>query len=502
MTFGIFNWCVVAAFIAGTTVLGNLLKGKSSGVDGFFLGGRSLPWWAVSASIMASQISAVTLIAVPGAIFAQGGNLLFLQGTLIGFVIAKLLMVLLFVGPFYETKIYSPYDFIEQRLGTGASTLARTLFLMSAIVGHGVRLLTVAIVLSVVVSIPVGHSVLLIGTFAMFWTLLGGITTVIWTDVIQFAVIVTGAVVVLGCILCGLPFGLPEAVRELDEAAKLRLLDLALDPAKTWTLWTSLCCFTVFELAQNSVDQVVTQRMMCCRNAREAKKAILGSLLIVCFTLLMVSIGLGIWLFYRHTPLSLKDAAFLAEQPSRAYPFFVVRQLPVGVSGLAIAAIFAAGISTLASALSALSETVIHGVYLKRINPGAGEQQVLRVSRAAVVVWAVVLSLLAFGAARVVQNEGLLNLAYKVPVLTYGPLLMIALAARFRILWGKLLIAAALGAVFTSLLLLVLASRRVLGMDEFWIYPISCLTFLAIAVAGRLKQSVCGYGFKEEKDSL
>ena len=274
MAFGWINWTVLAAFILGTTWAGHALSGKGKGLDGFFLGGRGLPWWAVSASIMASQISAVTIIALPGAIFRPDGNLLFMQGTLIGFVIGKFLMVLLFVKPFYEKKIYSPYDFIEDRLGPRTSHLSRGLFLISAILGHGIRLLTVALVLSVVVNIPIGQSVLVIGVFAVLWTLMGGVTTVIWTDLIMFMVMLGGAIFSLVFIFNALPFGLGEAIRQLDAAGKLALIDVSTDPAKTWTIWTCIFCFTIFELAQNSVDQVITQRMMCCKNAHEAKKAV------------------------------------------------------------------------------------------------------------------------------------------------------------------------------------------------------------------------------------
>ena len=483
MTFGWINWCVLAAFVLGTTWLGHLLKGKATGLDGFFLGGRSLPWWAVSGSIMASQISAVTIIAVPGAIFAPNGNLLFLQGTLLGFVLAKFLMAWLFVKPYYERKIYSPYDFIEHRLGPGAEHLSRGLFLISAILGHGVRLLTVALVLSVVVDMPIGQSVLIIGVFAIVWTLMGGITTVIWTDFILFGLMLVGALVSLAVIFGGLPIGLAEAIRELDQAGKLKLIDVALDPAKTWTLWSGLLCFAIFELAQNSVDQVITQRMMCCRDAREARKAVLGSLGIVVFTLIMAAVGLGLWLYYRHQAPGTEAAAFLAEQPSRAYPYFIVHSLPVGVSGLLIAGIFAAGISTLDSALAALSETTINGIYRKYIRPDATESQCLRLSRVSVVAWGVVLSLLAYLAGRLVENEGLLNLAYKMPVLTYGPLLMVGLFALTRRGSFQSILSGSIASVLSALLILILKSRGIARLDELWIYPITCLVFLAVAMA-------------------
>ena len=477
------DWAVIAAFLACTTLAGHLLKGKAGGMDGFFLGGRSLPWWAVSCSIMASQLSAVTVIAVPGILFREGGNLLFLQGTLLGFIVAKFLMAYLFVKPYYEQKIYSPYDFIENRLGVGAAQSARVLFMISAILGHGIRLLTVALVLNVVVDISIAQSVLVIGVFAVLWTMMGGINTVIWTDFVLFLLMIIGGVVSLLAIFNGLPFELGEAVRQLDEAAKLRLYDISTDPAKTWTLWTGLIAFAIFELAQNAVDQVITQRMMCCKDDKEARKAVLGSLGIVLFSLLMAAVGLGVWLFYQHNPLDPVAADALGKQPSQAYPYFIVNQLPTGVSGLLIAGIFAAGISTLDSALAALSETSVNGIYRKLIQPEATEAQCMRFSRIAVVIWGIALSGLAIVAGELVQNEALLNLAYKAPVVTYGPMLMIALIA----LWWRVSLPAVLigciAAVATAVVSLVLIAKEVLALDQFWLYPVTCMVFV-VAAAG------------------
>lgn len=484
MEFGLINWSVVIAFILLTTVIGHILKGKNTGLDGFFLGGKGLPWWAVSCSIMASQLSAVTIIAVPGAIFKTGGNLMFLQGTLIGFVIAKFLMVAIFIKPFYSKKIFSPYDFIEDRLGSKTSNLSRGLFVASAIFGHGIRLLTVALVLSVVVGIPLGQSILVIGVFAVLWTLMGGITTVIWTDFVMFIVMVGGGVVSLFFVFKGIPISLSEMFTQLDEAAKLRLISISTDPAATWTIWTSICCFTIFELAQNSVDQVITQRMMCCRNERDAKKAVLGSFGIIAVSLLMVVIGLGIWLFYQHNPMNAKDAAFLGEQASRAYPFFVVKELPVGVSGLVIAAIFAAGISTLDSALAALSETTVHGFYLKFIKPKATEKQTLYFAKVSIVAWGIILCGLAYIAGSLVKNEGLLNLAYKAPVLTYGPMLMIALFALKRFGSFAVMLSGSVAAIITAISLLVAISKDLIQLDQFWIYPITAIVFSVVVFIG------------------
>ena len=487
MSFGIINWSILIFLVLGITWLGHRLSSGQKGLDGFFLGGNSLPWWAVSGSIMATQISAVTIIALPGAVFQEGGNLLFLQGTLLGFVIAKILMTLLFVGPFYEKKIYSPYDFIGHRLGQRAAHLTRVLFLAGAVLGHGVRVLTVSLVLSVIVDLSIGQSIFFIGLFSVAWSIMGGITTVIWTDLIMFVIMVAGAVISIVTIAGGLPVGLSEAISELDASAKLTLFNFSTDPAQTWTVWTGIICFTVFELAQNSVDQVVAQRMMCCKSPRDAKKAVLGSLGIVLFSLLMTVVGLGIWLFYRHNPPDAAGAAFLAEQPSRAYPYFVFHELPVGVSGLIVAGIFSAGISTLNSALAALSETWVNGYYRVKVNPDADEATVLRMSRRAIVAWGLILCLLAYAAGLFVRNQGLLNLAYKAPVATYGPMLMVAIFALRRKTGIRAIITAVIVSVSSAILLLTMRAVWALPFDEFWIYPFSCLVFLlAHALSRRL----------------
>ncbi len=321
---------------------------------------------------------------------------------------------------------------------------------------------------------------LVIGVIAVVWTFMGGITKMSWTDFILFVSMIVGAIISLVAIFGDLPFGFGEMFQQLDGAAKLKLIDVATDPTKTWTVWTGLICFTIFELAQNSVDQVITQRMMCCRNYKEARKAVLGSLGVVVFALLMTAVGLGLWLFYQHHGLDPASAAALAEQPSRVFPHFIVHELPVGVSGLLIAGIFAAGISTLDSALAALSETTANGIYRKWIRPDATEKQCMRISRISVVAWGVALSLLAYLAAKLVQNEGLLDLAYKVPVVTYGPMLMIALLALMRRESFPAILSGSIASVGVAVTLLILRGQQIITLDQLWIYPISCIVFVAI----------------------
>jgi len=475
--FGLINWLIIGIFLLASTWFGHKMSNRAGNLEDFFLGGRKLPWWAVSGSIMASQISAVTIIATPGFLFRESGNLLFLQGTLIGFILAKFLMALIFVKPYYEKKIYSPYDFIENRLGSRVSGLARVLFIIGTIFGHGIRLLTIALVFSVVGDTPIANSILIMAIVAVIWTLMGGVTTVIWTDFILFLVIITGIVIIIIMLTNDLPYGLLEAIGVCKGEEKLKLLDWSLSPAKTWTVWTGLICFTIFELAQNSVDQVITQRMMCCRNWREARKAIFGSLIITVIILMMTVVGLGLWLYYQVNPVPETIAQFLNDQPSRVFPFYVISQLPVGLSGLIIAAIFAAGISTLDSAIAALSETTINGFYKRFIKRNESDKHYLYASRISVVLWGVLLAGLAYAWGALLQNEALLNLAYKAPIITYGPMLMIALFALKKRCSTGAIYAGVITGISTALIMLIV--NILLGgiFDEFWIYPATCLTF-------------------------
>jgi Na+/proline symporter len=217
---------------------------------------------------------------------------------------------------------------------------------------------------------------------------------------------------------------------------------------------------------------------MCCRNHKEARKAIYGSLIITVIILMMTVIGLGLWLFYRVNPAPEGIAQFLSNQPSRVFPFFVISQLPVGLSGLIIAAIFAAGISTLDSAIAALSETTINGFYKRFIKQNKSDKHYVYASRISVVIWGTFLAGLAYAWGALLENEALLNLAYKAPVLTYGPMLMIALFALKKLGSTAVIYAGTITGIATALLILLVNRLNGKVLDEFWIYPATCFAFI------------------------
>lgn len=467
------DWSVVAFFMLATTWLGHRLRGRENSLSGFFLGGRNLPWWAVSISLIATQTSALTFIAVPAAIYREGGDLRYLQ-VIVGFILGNLVMAATLMKPYYLSNIASPYDFLEGRLGRPAAQLSRLMFLIAIGLGQSVRLLSTALILSVVTGMEMMTAVFIITVFAVIWTWMGGITTVIWTDVIQFAVLIAGALLVLGFAVFSVPGGLPEILQIADEKAKLRLIDISTDPIQTYTLWVALFGATFFQLAQNSVDQVSTQRLLCCRSLNDARKALILAMVSHVTTLIIAAATLGVIAFHHLKPPSAEDLALLAERPDRMFPLFVIRELPVGVSGLIIAAFFAAGITTLDSALSAFSHTFVKGVY-EPFFPGRTEKQTLRAARVSVVIIGLALG----GAALLVDRldvPGLLELGFILPGYALPPVLGFAILAWLRRSSFPVLLFAAAASV------IAVGSMSAFNVAFFWSYPVGAGVVILIGL--------------------
>lgn len=474
--FSILNWVILAVFLVGTTVFGELVKNKDTGLDGFFRGGKSLPWWAVSLSLVATKTSVATFIAVPAFVFSLKGDLTYLQMTF-GFALGNVLMIFVLLKEYYEENIYSPYDFIQNRLGIKASQLSRTFFMVGATMSQGVRLLGTALVLSVITGQSTIMCIVIIAVFAIVWSYIGGITTVVWTDALQFVIFIFGALFALFYAIGDIPGGLSEMMAIADEKAKLTLLDLSLDPHKTYTLWVGILGCTFFEFGSNAVDQVVTQRALCCKNLKEARKAVGFSVIGVLTTWVMAFVGIGLVAYYHINPLSQEVSASILQEPDRIFPYYVVNSLPDGISGLIIAAMFAAGISTLDSALTALSQTSVMGIgsivypKLKTMD----EKKVVKISKMAIILWGGILALLAFGFS-FFQDGGLLALGFKVPGYAYGTLIGIAFLALMRrgsfagIMTGSIL---AIGAI---------AWMHIEGISFFWWFPIGAIMVIAVAI--------------------
>ncbi|NNC99262.1 MAG: sodium/solute symporter [Gammaproteobacteria bacterium] len=461
------DWAVVGGYLLLTTWVGHLMKGKQASIHDFFLGGRSLPWPAVSGSIIATEISGVTFIGVPAMVFAMNGNFTYLQWA-IGSILARVLVGWFFVRVYYENEIYSPYDYMGMRLGNAAKTLTTILFTIGSILAQSVRVLIAAIPLELVTGMPFWLCIIIIGLFAIGWTLMGGMRTVIWTDVMQFILFLVGGVLCFIVIAMNLDGGWDTIVDTGNRFDRFRIIDGRLDPTLSMTLWVAIIAVPFQNLGIFGTDQLMAQRMFCCRNAKAASKAIVTSSFSQVITLLMLMVGAALFAHYQQNGFSDRElvkilevkgdtdseisdnlAEVLAEQPiskhpvtgeesglptpkkgDYIFPIWIVTNLPVGLRGLILAAVFAAAISSLDSILAALSQTTLSLFYHpERGGSHLDEATMLRRSRILVVGWGLFLTAFTFVIEASRGNFDIVPLAFAMTAYTVGPILAIFVCA-------------------------------------------------------------------------
>ena len=459
--FTIVDWSIVFGYLLLTTWVGHAMRGKQGTIKDFFLGGRSLPWPAVSGSIIATEISGVTFIGVPGTLFALHGDFTYLQWAA-GSIIARIIVAAFFVKIYFQREIYSPYDYMGIRLGNGVKVLATIFFTVGSILGQSVRVLVAAIPLKVVTGMNIEWCIIIIGIFAIGWTLMGGMRTVIWTDVMQFLLFVIGGVIALFWLINGISGGWAGMIETAKEFGRTRIVDprFGIGPELKFTLWVALFAVPFQNLGIFGVDQLMAQRMFCCKSAKDAGKAIIFSSIGQLVTVLMLLIGAALFVNYHQNGFTdqeistifdvsgekiqeVREEAQYAEHPitekssqvpvpgsyegkgksGYIFPVWIVNALPVGLSGLILAGIFAAAISSLDSILAALSQTTLSLIYSPEKNQTTlSAKQLMNRSRFLVVIWGIVLTGFTL-LLSVAQNIPILPLAFGMTTYTVGPML-------------------------------------------------------------------------------
>ena len=459
--FTIVDWSIVFGYLLLTTWVGHAMRGKQGTIKDFFLGGRSLPWPAVSGSIIATEISGVTFIGVPGTLFALHGDFTYLQWAA-GSIIARIIVAAFFVKIYFQREIYSPYDYMGIRLGNGVKVLATIFFTVGSILGQSVRVLVAAIPLKVVTGMNIEWCIIVIGIFAIGWTLMGGMRTVIWTDVMQFLLFVIGGVIALFWLINGISGGWTGMIETAKEFGRTRIVDprFGIGPELKFTLWVALFAVPFQNLGIFGVDQLMAQRMFCCKSAKDAGKAIIISSIGQLVTVLMLLIGAALFVNYHQNGFTdqeistifdvsgekiqeVREEAQYAEHPitekssqvpvpgsyegkgksGYIFPVWIVNALPVGLSGLILAGIFAAAISSLDSILAALSQTTLSLIYSPEKNQTTlSAKQLMNRSRFLVVIWGIVLTGFTL-LLSVAQNIPILPLAFGMTTYTVGPML-------------------------------------------------------------------------------
>jgi SSS family solute:Na+ symporter len=414
---------VIVAYMAGVTAFGWYFGRKQKDIRDYFLSDREVPWWALAGSIVATETSTVTFISVPAFAFAanvrgEGGNFTFMQ-LVVGYMIGRLIIVALFIPLYFKGELFTVYQVLDKRFGGQVKRTAASLFLITRSLADGIRLFATALVLVALTGWSYPKSILIIGVVTIVYTYLGGMSAVIWTDVIQLVIYIAGALVAAAILLTRIPGGWGEVVAVGNEFHKFQLFDFTFAIARSYTFWAGVIGGAFLTTATHGTDQLMVQRYLCSKNARQATGALLasGAIVFAQFVLFLL-IGVMLFVFYRDFPILPPDVASRAD---RIFPHFIVTQLPHGVVGLVIAAIFAAAMSTLSSSLNSSAATALTDFYRPLLARNRSDRHYLRVSRGLTAMWGLVQIGVAIAA--IAMQQRVVDAVLSIASFTNGPIL-------------------------------------------------------------------------------
>ena len=402
---------IVVAYLLGVTALGiHFRRGQQSARD-YFLGGRTAPWWALAFSIVATETSTLTIIGTPA--ISYGGNLTFLQ-VIFGYLIGRVLIVLLLLPGYFRGEFFTAYALIEKRFGQKMRAVAASTFLVTRAIAEGVRVSAIALVVSVVLGTSERLAVFIVIALTVIYTFEGGMKAVIWTDVAQLTLYLTGSAVTFFLLLHKIPGGWSEITQTAAAAGhKLQLFDLSWNLATKYTFWSGLIGGAFLTMASHGTDQTIVQRLLAAKSEADSCKALLtsGIIVVVQFTVFLL-IGVLLFVFAQHAPLLAPG-----ERADRILPLFLVREMPTGLAGLLLASIMAVAMSNASGALNSLAASSVLDFSMLR-GQIADPARFLRLSRAMTLAWGI--ALIGFG---LVKWGPMLEAGLTVASLPFGSLL-------------------------------------------------------------------------------
>lgn len=386
MALPLIDWLVLGAYFVAMMGVGVYFyySGRSNTADGFTKADGGMPGWVVGLSILATYLSSISFLALPGRAYAGNWN---------AFVFSLSLPLALWVAarwfvPYYRaTGDVSAYSHLETRFGPWARMYAGVCYLLTQLARMGAVMYLMALPLHLLLGWEMHWVILLTGVSVIFYTMLGGIVAVMWSDAIQALILMAGAVWCLGLLLAGLPEGVGQGFDMAVAAEKFSLGSFGGSLADA-TFWVVLVYGLVINLQNFGIDQNYVQRYVAARSETAARRSLwLGGMLYVPISAVFFLIGTALFVFYATQP-ELLPAEFQAEgSADRVLPYFIITQLPPGVRGLLLAAIFAAAMSTLSTSLNSSATLLLTDWYQRFLQPECTPRQSMRVLHGASLVW-------------------------------------------------------------------------------------------------------------------
>ena len=492
--FGLWDWAVMGGYFVVVALSGWWFsRRRMDNTEEYFLGGHRIPVWAAAVSLMATSLSAATFIGGPQQ--AYTGDLTYLSSNL-GNLIAALIVGFFFIPAFYRQRVGTVYQLLGRRYGDSAKLWASWMFMIGRVFASGARLYIAALAVALILfgDLAATNVCLAIGVMVVIgvmYTVFGGVSAVIWTDVIQAFILVGAVIVALVLLWNWIPADAGQvfsALQEGDGSSKLALLKLGWgDFEAKYTFLTAVGGFVLLNIGAYGTDQDMTQRVLTCRSsARGTASTIAGILISIPVTLLFMAVGLLLWVFYRRPDLMGPMAPPPPGDDSREiFLNFILDHVPSGVSGLMMAGLFAAGISSTNSALNAMSSAYVNDYY-RPGNPDHPESHYVKIGRRWVVIWGIVLGAFAVISVywqRADESNTLIDYAISVMTFAYSGLVGVFGAALMTRRGSGTSAVAALWTGFFCVLIMVLEPWRWVGIEYELTLAFPWRMFLATGLA-------------------
>ncbi len=378
--FGPINWAILVTYIISNLILGYVLGKRISSAEDFYLGKKTTPWWAIGISVIATYVSALTFLGAPAWSYKEGLSVIaiHLNYPLVIFVVATI-----FLPFFYNSGVASIYEYIEKRFGKKARATISIIWMTSQILSTGAILYATSLVLGFITGMDVVQAIIIVTIVALIYTAMGGITAVIWTDVIQAGVLLVGTVIIIEALFDKMPLPLHETLTQLKAQGKMNPLNFSFDFSTVTTAWSGVIAMTLFHITVYGTNQMMVQRTLAAKNIGDAKKSYL-LMGYVAFFIYFLFILLGVLFYSYYGGREFENGNTIILQFASDYG------LP-GLMGIIAAAVMAASMSSMDSAFNSLSTVAMVDFYQKYFKTEESPEHYLKVTRVATVVFAILI---------------------------------------------------------------------------------------------------------------
>lgn len=404
---------IVIFYLMIITIIGIYSGRRQKNIEEYFLGAEKVPWWVVCFSIVAAETSTLTFISIPGLAYLT--NLNFLQ-LAFGYLIGRIIISMFFLPAYYKGELKTAYTFLGQRFGGKVRSFASVIFLFTRTAADGVRLFATAIPLYLFLEINPFYAIVIMAFVSLLYTYIGGIKGIIWVDAVQMFIYIGGAVIAIVYLSGYIQDGLINTFKFHSSKLSIIYTGFDLSPgayfSQPYTLFGSLIGGAFLSMASHGTDQLIVQRLLAAGNLGKSKKALVGSGIVIIFQFALFLL-LGVLLYAFYGDMNVKA--------DEIFPMFIINKLPPGISGIIIAGLFAAAISTLAGSMSSLSSSTLYDLILPFRKINNDENNLLKLSKLLTVFWA--LLLIASAAFFMNSSQSVVELALSISSFTYGGML-------------------------------------------------------------------------------